>query len=203
MEGLQMAQIIADLQSLQTAVRPPSPPSSSPSSSSSPALSPSSGTTSPDFHALASTTPASSPSIFSYIFCRPGLSTPPSSRPTTPPKSAESHAEVNTTAQDPAAARALLTPLDSKPAPASSAGTSAPQSRRGSGAPKFDRTGRRFVALPASRTPPLFSREGSSASMESYGGSGTSTPAGGAVTDVCVAYPVCPRLFNRAGQSLT
>ncbi|KAJ5032272.1 uncharacterized protein L3040_008880 [Drepanopeziza brunnea f. sp. 'multigermtubi'] len=83
---------------------------------------------------------------------------------------------------DPAAAHALLTPMNPKPAPVNSTGTGAstPQSRRDSGAqgPKYDRMGRTVVA--PGKPPPNFTREESGASTGSSVGIGSATPGGGA-----------------------
>ncbi|CZS94352.1 uncharacterized protein RAG0_04377 [Rhynchosporium agropyri] len=162
-EGLQIAQVIADLQTLQNAVRPLSPPSSEP-----PTLSPS-----------------SSNSSSSYLSCHSTSSTPssPSSFRTSlsnfffPPP----NTEVNP-AQGHAAAHSLLAPLKST-SPSSDCTNTAPNSssRRTSSTPKFDKLGRRIVTVPRSQSntagikPPAFTRAGSSFSINS----GISTPMRG------------------------
>lgn len=192
-EGLQIAQIIADLQTLQNAVRPllpsSSPPhfSGSPPPNTSPHLSCHSPSPSPQPPSSSSSTPLTS-YFFPFSFARPHHSKIPqsASRPANPsPRPAE--AEVNPPPQDPQASLTLLTPL--KSVPPSSNGTASPQSRRNS-PPKFDKLGRRIVG-PISRTPPSFRRGLSSASMSSMGmgsayGSGTATPiTGGFGAVVC------------------
>ncbi|PVH78859.1 hypothetical protein DL98DRAFT_516488 [Cadophora sp. DSE1049] len=177
-EGLQIAQIIADLQTLQNAVRPLFPSSSPPHFSPPPSTSP----PTPTHLSCHSPSPSSPPSLLP--------SSPLSSLPSSflslfsPPPHRKQPLTSNTPPhpQDPHAALSLLKPLNT------AISSSSPQARRNS-APKFDKLGRRIVSISRSQSnaggvkTPTFGREGSSAStgsmnmgMTAGGGSGASTP---------------------------